>query len=499
MGSPHVSGDLEEDRSARRSGDSSLDPEDWEQFRSTLHAAADRLVDRLRDIDSAPVWRPVPQDAVQEMARALQGGGMGLQGAVETLEQSILPYGVGNTHPRFMGWVHGAGTAGGLIAGLAEATMNVNAGGREHGAIHVERAVLRWASELFGLPESTTGVLTSGTSMANLIALTVARDAVLGSSIRVEGLPERSRRLRAYATGAAHESVGSSFDLLGLGTDCVRQVACRDDGSMDTEDLERRVLADAEAGLTPFAVIATAGTVDTGAVDDLASVATIARRHGLWFHVDGAFGALIALSPGLRPMLSGIERADSVAFDFHKWMHVTYDCGCVLVRDGEAHRAAFAGDASYLARAPRGLAAGSDWPCDFGPELSRGFRALRVWFTLAEHGADRLGAAVEDSCRRARALEGLIAQEDSLEVIAPATLNVVCFRVRPRPGEDAAELNQEVVERLQERGIAAPSTTTVDGRFTIRACLINHRTTMDDLTATVEAVVALAEEIRDEA
>jgi Flp pilus assembly protein TadD/glutathione synthase/RimK-type ligase-like ATP-grasp enzyme len=261
---------------------------------------------------------------------------------------------------------------------------------------------------------------------------------------------------------------------------------------MDPNALEQAIDADRRAGLTPFLVVGTAGTVDTGAIDDLDALATICRRQRLWFHVDGAFGALAILAPDLAPRLKGIERADSLAFDFHKWGQVPYDAGFILVRDGALHRKAFAAAVAYLKKERRGLAAGSPWPCDYGPDLSRGFRALKTWFTLKVLGSEALGAMISRTCALARYLESRIAATPQLELLAPVELNVVCFRYR---AEDAQGINAEIVTELQESGVVAPSSTTLDGRLAIRAAIVNHRTGAREIDLLVEKTVALGRAI----
>ena len=247
--------------------------------------------------------------------------------------------------------------------------------------------------------------------------------------------------------------------------------------------------ADRAAGLTPFLVVGTAGSVDVGAFDDLAGVAEIAARENLWFHVDGAFGALAALSPVLRPKVAGMERARSIAFDFHKWAQVPYDAGCILVRDQADQLATFAGEAAYLAPGTRGLSANAPWPCDLGPDLSRGFRALKVWFTVQTFGADALGAVAERSCALARYLASLIEAEPELELLAPVPLNIVCFRYRAA-GKVVDALNTAIVADIQEAGLAAPSTTRIRGALAIRAAFVNHRSRDEDAAALVAAVLA---------
>ncbi|HEX6111368.1 MAG TPA: pyridoxal-dependent decarboxylase [Geminicoccaceae bacterium] len=473
----------------------SLDPADWEAFKDLAHRLLDHAIDHLRTVGERPVWQPVPDRVRQALAGALPTEGQGLERTCREMRELMLPYATGNTHPRFWGWVHGSGTAGGVLAELVAAAMNANCGGRDHGPIHLERQVIEWCRELFGFPEGASGIVVSGTSLATLIGLAVARHHLAGVDVRAEGIRAAPAPLVGYASAEAHGSVMRAFELLGLGGNALRRVPVDRDYRIDAAALRRSIAADQAAGARPFLVVGTAGTVNTGAIDDLAALADICAEEKLWLHVDGAFGALIALSARLKPRLAGIERADSLAFDFHKWLHVPYDAGCVLVRRGDLHRAAFAMTPDYLRRGARGLAGGDPWFCDYGPELSRGFRALKVWFTLKEHGTRRLGAAIERNCAQARFLAGRIALDARLELMAPVALNIVCFRFR-RAGLCAAgldRLNAEIVADLQESGVAAPSTTTLGGRTAIRVCLTNHRTRQADLEILLEATIALGE------
>jgi glutamate/tyrosine decarboxylase-like PLP-dependent enzyme len=475
---------------------SPLDPADWSAFRDQLERAADALVAHVRDRADGPVWREMPDEIASALLDEIGPDGAGIERTIERLIDDVLPYGVGNLHPRFMGWVHGAGTPGGMIAGLAEAAINANLGGRNTGAARVEQAVIEWTRELFDFPEGSSGILTSGTSMATVIGLAAARQAMTDWDVEQEGLGERGARMRLYASSAVHSCVATALRLLGFGRQALVQVDTDAEGRMDLEQLEARIAADRRDGLEPFAVVGTAGTVDIGAIDDLDALADLAERENLWFHVDGAFGAMAQLSPSLRGRVEGIERADSIAFDFHKWLHVTYDCGCALVRRRDAHEAAFAGRPRYLEGLDEGLAAGEPWFCDYGPELSRGFRALRVWFLLMEHGTDALAEAIDGSVQRARYLARRIDAEASLERAAPASLNLVCFRVAPEPGEDADVLNAQVVAELQMRGIAAPSTTRINDQVVIRCCLMNHRATTDDMDIMVDGVLEVVDDLR---
>ncbi|HEY4985191.1 MAG TPA: aspartate aminotransferase family protein, partial [Bradyrhizobium sp.] len=400
--------------------------------------------------------------------------------------QFVAPYATGNVHPGFMGWVHGGGSAVGMLAEMLAAGLNANLGGRDHMPIEVERQIVAWMRELFGFPREASGLFVTGTSMANLMAVLVARTSALGASVRQSGMAGEGALLRAYTSKAAHSCVAKAMDIAGLGSEALRSVAVDSSHRVDVAALRDRILGDRDAGLMPFLVVATAGTVDIGAIDDLAAVAALCREQGLWFHVDGAFGALGMFSPVLAPRLAGIESADSIALDFHKWGQVPYDAGFLLVRDGERHRAAFAAPAAYLRRETRGLAAGSLWPCDLGPDLSRGFRALKTWFTLKTFGTEKLGAMIARTCALASYLEARVLAEPGLELLAPVNLNIVCFRYR---ASDANTVNGDIVIDIQESGIAAPSTTVLDGCLAIRAAIVNHRTDTCDIDALIAAVL----------
>ena len=464
-----------------------LDPEDWEAFRALGHRMLDDMVDHVRDLRSGPVWRPLPEENRATLRGPLAAEGADPASVYERFRETVLPYSTGNTHPRFMGWVHGGGTPLGMLAEMLAAGLNANLGGRDHAPIEVERQVIRWAAGAFGLPPTAGGLLVTGSSMANFIAVLMARIAALGAEVRTDGLG--SARLAAYASTGVHRCVPDALDMTGIGSAALRRIPVDADYRMDLTALSQAIAADRAAGVTPFLVVGTAGSVDVGAFDDLAGIADIAAREELWFHVDGAFGALAALSPVLRPKVAGMERARSIAFDFHKWAQVPYDAGCILVRDQADQLATFAGAAAYLTPSTRGLAANAPWPCDLGPDLSRGFRALKVWFTVQSFGAAALGAVAERSCALARHLAALVEAEPELELLAPVPLNIVCFRYRAAVGEVDA-LNLAIVADIQEAGLAAPSTTTINGALAIRAAFVNHRSREEDAEALVAAVLA---------
>ena len=466
---------------------SSLDPPDWPDFRAQSHRMLDDMLDYVEFIRERPVWQPIPDETRSRFQDALPTQPGSLEQAHHSFMNDVLPYAVGNVHPRFMGWVHGGGTPVGMLAEMLAAGLNANLGGRDQMPVEVERQVVRWMRELFAFPDTASGIFVTGTSMANFMGLLIARTSVLGAATRRAGLGESGPTLVAYTSTAAHGCVARAMDMSGLGTAALRRIAVDENHRIDLAALERAIAADRAAGLRPFLIAGTAGTVDIGAIDDLSGLADIARRESAWLHIDGAYGALGMLSPDIAPLLKGIERADSLAFDFHKWGQVPYDAGFLLVRDGTLHQEAFAAPADYLRREARGLAAGSPWPCDFGPDLSRGFRALKTWFTFKVHGAERLGQSISETCRLARYMSERIAAHPDLELLAPVALNIVCFRYRCA---DADRVNRELVADLHESGVAVPSTTVLDGRLAIRAALVNHRTCAQDVDALLVAVVA---------
>lgn len=464
----------------------SLDPTDWAGLRALGHRMLDDMFDHLQTLRDQPVWQPMPAEVRDAFRAGLPTEPKNPESVYEDFQRLIQPYATGNPHPRFMGWVHGGGTPIGMLAELLAAGLNANLGGRDHAPIEVERQVIAWAAEMLGFPASASGLLVTGTSMANFIGVQVARTARLGADVRRNGL--RGARLVGYTSAAAHGCLPRAMEMAGLGRTALRMIRCDANGRMDLAALTEAVSRDRADGAIPFLLAGTAGTVDIGAIDDLAAMADFAAAEDLWFHVDGAFGAIAMLSPRLRPLLRGIERADSVAFDFHKWAQVPYDAGCIVVRDSTRQLATFSTDASYLRRSARGLAGGGIWPCDLGPDLSRGFRALKVWMTLSVYGADRIGAVAERCFDLAAGLADRVAREPDLQLLAPVALNIVCFRYVAAEG-DLDRLNAGIVADLQESGIAAPSTTMVGGVLAIRAAIVNHRTNDADIAALVDGVL----------
>ncbi len=468
----------------------SLDPEDWQALRAQGHRMLDDMLDYLEHIRARPVWQPIPPEVRADFKQPLPQHPSELSDVHEIFMREVLPYAVGNAHPGFMGWVHGGGTPVGMLAEMLSAGLNANLGGREQMPVEVERQVVQWVRELFGFPATASGLFVTGTSIANLIAVWVARTKALGVAVRKTGMAGSDLRLSAYTSAGAHGCITQAMDLAGVGIDALRTIPMTASFQMNLAALQRTIAADRAAGFTPFLIAGTAGSVDVGAIDDLTALAEMAEREGIWFHIDGAYGALAMLSPELAPRLRGIERADSIAFDFHKWGQVPYDAGFILVRDGALHHDTFAAPAAYLKRETRGMAAGSPWPCDFGPDLSRGFRALKAWFTIKVYGAEKIGETIANTCALAQYMQQRITALPQLELLAPVSLNIVCFRYRCA---DADRVNADIVVAMQESGIAAPSSTTINGCFAIRTAIVNHRTARENIDALLDKAIALGD------
>lgn len=465
--------------------DGGLDPADWAGFRASAHRMLDDMIDHLATRRALPLWQPAPAAARAAFDADLPENPTDLDQVHAEFLAHVLPYGAGNTHPGFMGWVQGGGTPVGMLAEMLAGGFNANCGGRNHMGIEVERQITRWMRALYGFPETSGGLFLTGASQANFLAVLIALRRTLGPDLRARGLA--GVRLAAYASAEVHGCVPRAMEMAGLGRDALRLIPAHL-GRIDTDALRGAIRADRAAGLTPFLLVGSAGTVNTGAVDPLGALAGIAAAEGLHFHVDGALGAFARLSPALAPLLDGIEQADSLAFDFHKWAQVPYDAGFLLARDETWQYDSFAADNAYLARAATGLAGGAWWPNDTGPDLSRGFRALKTWFTLKTYGTEALARAIERSCRLALALAARVEAEPRLALAAPHGLNVVCFR----PARDAdGSLSARIVERLHAEGRVAPSLTRIAGTPAIRACLVNHRTAEADVEALLEGVLRL--------
>jgi aromatic-L-amino-acid/L-tryptophan decarboxylase len=472
-----------------------LDPHDWNEFKRLAHQALDEALDYQAQVRERTVWQPVPEAVRTRFAEPLPHEGAGEAAAYRDYRELLAPYALGNVHPRFWGWVIGTGTPLGMLSDLLCATLNTNAGGFDQGATYAEMQLLDWLKEMMNFPATASGVLTSGGSLANLVALNVARNSMAPFPIRTAGHSGQARMM-AYASTETHNSVQRAIELMGLGAESLALIPVDDAYRLDIEALRTRVSADRRAGRVPFCVVANAGTVNTGAVDPLNLLADFCRDEKLWLHVDGAFGALAILDPARRELLKGMQRADSLAFDLHKWMYMPYDIGCTLVRSAAAHKAAFAAEASYLHKFDGGVAKSEIMFADYGPQLSRSFRALKAWMNLKAYGVDKFARLIAQNVRQAEYLSALVTANPKLELLAPVPLNVVNFRYRIAGLDDPAlnALNERILIALQERGIAVPSSTVLRGRFAIRVAITNHRSRYEDFEKLVTATVTIGDE-----
>ena len=476
-------------------GGDGLDPADWDAFRAVAHRMLDDSLDHIVGRREEPVWRPMPDAVRRAFDGPLPREPEGLRSTYADFVDTVVPYSMGNDHPRFWGWYMGPGNPVGNLADLLASVLNPNMGGGDHSPVLVEQQVVRWCAEAAGFPTTAGGLLVTGASEANLVGLAVARTARLGPAVREDGLPA-GRRFAVYASTEVHSCHRKSVELLGLGASSLRQVAVRDDWTMDVAALAAAIAADRAAGIEPLAVIASAGTINTGSVDDLEAVADVAEAEGLWFHVDGAIGGFLGLSTA-ADAVRGMDRADSLALDLHKWMQAPIDVGLALVRDEAVHRDTFSVVPHYLSHATRGLAGSTVWFNEYGIALSRGFRALRVWRALKAYGADAFGRVMDRNIAQAHRLAQRIDDHPDLQRLAPVGCDIVCLRYAPAsvPPERLDEVNQELVLRVHESGVAIVSDTVLDGALAIRVAISNHRTRDDDLDLFLEALLRLGAEV----
>lgn len=477
--------------------DQNLDPKDWESMRLLGHQMVDDLIDYWKGIREEKTWKPIPEEVKSFLDQPIPENGQTPEKVYEEFKKYIFPYNKGNVHPRFFAWIQGTGTPLGSFADLLASGMNPNTAIGEHAAMYVDRQVVNWCKELMNFPSEASGILVSGGSMANITALTVARNSVGEEKIRQKGLKAASAQLLIYCSVETHSCVIKAAEILGLGSEGVRKIQVNERFQLDTTALRIQIEADLQAGYLPFCLVGTAGTVNTGAIDPMEELLEISKEFGLWFHVDGAYGALAKLDPIYADALRAIEAADSLAFDLHKWLYVPYEVGCTLIRDAKKHRNSFAIAPNYLLQEQRGLSGGLDSINNFGFELSRGFKALKVWMSLKEHGRAKYAAMIAQNNRHAAYLAELVEKHPNLELMAPLSMSITCFRmVHAGFSEDELhELNREILLRLQEEGIASPSSTSLNGKYTLRVANTNQRTRREDMELLVREVLRLGKQI----
>ena len=466
-------------------------------FGSEVVALWGELLERLSSLPVA--GRAGAEEVRSAVTREVPGEPLEMDELVSTLRTLTFEHATFTGHPGFMAYVTGAGTVPGAAADLLAAALNQNVGGwrLSPGATEIELHLGRWIARRLGLPAGAGGYVVSGGAMATFVALKAARDAKCGWSIRELG-GRAGPTLTMYASSQVHDVNTRAADMLGLGRDAVRLVACDADLRMRVDVLRSAIAKDLRTGHKPIAVIATAGTVATGAIDPLHEIADVCAEHGLWMHVDGAYGGVAALTDALHPLFEGVERADSVALDPHKWLYTPHSGGVIVVRDMQALEHAFAIEPSYVHDDKELTGRGIDMYA-LGPQFSRGFHALKIWVSLLAHGWNAYERRITHDVALARYLHDLALDHPELEVIGPEpTLSITCFRYVPRElrGDPSAEpylnrLNDRLMSELQLNGRVFPSNAILDGRFSLRACIVNFRTEAADIEALIERSVTL--------
>lgn len=460
-----------------------------EQEMHALNSAAAGLAEwYYSSLAERPVFNATTSRALQEALREpLPREGTCFESLLDVVRNVVVPYSRHNAHPRFFGYVASPGTAVAAAGSMIEAALNVNvtAWRSAPSAVEMEHVTIDWLKEMLGYPAEAAGALVSGGSMANFAALAAARSAKAPDVVR-EGV--NGRKMCVYVSEESHFSIGKAAAMLGMGQDNVRAVRTDDRLRMDPIDLERLIQADLAAGYLPVCASANMGTVASGAVDPIGELAAVAHRYGVWLHVDGAYGGFAALAPCCRSFFRDIAQADSVTLDPHKWLYLPMGCGCVLYKDPAAARAAFSHDAEYT----RVIGLERDeafafW--DYTPELSRPFRALNIWLLLKYAGARRLGEAIERNIACAKHAGKLIDASGDLELLAPVELSIFCFRYAPRGyAGDLDALNERILVNLQNSGRSYVSNAKIRGKFALRACVLNYRTTERDIELLLEDV-----------
>jgi glutamate/tyrosine decarboxylase-like PLP-dependent enzyme len=474
-----------------------------EEIQRIGYRVVDLIADHLTTLPGEPVFRPVPRELAQAfLSTPPPQDPVSPDDILNAFQQAIEPYPFGNGHPRFWGWVNSPPAVMGVFADALAAAMNPSCAGGNHAAIHVERQVLAWFREMLGFPAVSMGLLVSGGSMATMTALAVARHVKSGVDVRTDGLRGAPSAFGFYLSTEAHSCARKAIELLGFGSASVRTIATGIDYRMNVDALDAAIADDRARGVRPIAVIATGGSTNTGAIDDLVSIAGVCRAHDVWMHVDAAYGGPAILSAEYAGALRALAEADSVALDPHKWLFVPVEAGLVIVRDAEAMRSAFSLVPPYVRQSgSAGEVYGLPWFSEYGFQQTRGFRALKVWMTLQQFGLQGYREVIEENLALAAYLADRVRSAPDLELAAPPSLSVVCFRFagnRDRDDEAMTALNRTLLERLQLGGEAFLTSTELRGRYVLRACIVNYRSRREDVDRMLEAVRAIGRDLLDQ-
>jgi glutamate/tyrosine decarboxylase-like PLP-dependent enzyme len=455
-----------------------------EEFRQLGYRIVDMLAERLAAVRDMPVRQPVPLELREKlMHEPLPAEGAEPSQLIDRVVEEVLAYPMGNNSPRFFAWVNSPSAPLAWLADLLAAAHNASVAGGDHAATYVEHGVLNWLKTIMGYPQGSMGLLASGGSVANISALAVMRHVKSTGNMRAQGFNGGAAPMVVYTSTQGHSCITKAVELLGIGHEYLRKIPTDSEYRFDVPKLRAQIAADRAAGLRPVCVVASAGTVNTGAIDPLDELADLCEQQGLWFHIDGAYGGLGILAEQTRDMFKGIERADSLAVDPHKWMYVPVECGCVFVRDPQAMRDTFSVMPPYL-RDDRAL----PWFSEFGVQQTRGFKALKLWLMLQQIGENGYRELITHDVAMAHALQTKIRARDDFQLIAAGPLSVTCFRYAPQGVEDVVTLNKQLVTKVQSEGQAFLTGTELDGAYALRACIVNFRTTEADLDRLLEVI-----------
>ncbi len=465
-----------------------------EQFRQLGYQAVDLIAANMERLQQRlePARRSVPLELRETlMNQPLPETGSDPAELLEFVGESILPYPLGHINPRFFAWVNSPAAPISILGELLAASMNSSVAGGDQSGVYLEHGVLNWLKQIMGFPPESGGLLVSGGSMATLVGLAVMRHVKAQTGhMRGQGMQPQPAPMVVYASTEGHSCITKAVELLGIGHNHLRKIPVDADFRMDVTQLARQIKADREAGLYPVCVAASAGTVSSGAIDPLEAIADLCQQENLWFHVDGAYGGVGILAEPVSPLYKGIERADSLGIDPHKWMYIPVECGCALVRDRQAMRDTFSAVPPYL-RDDRQL----PWFSEFGPQQTRGFRALKLWLALKQIGLEGYRQLITRDINLTKLLQQKIQARPEFQLVAAGPLSITCFLYAPPGAADVTALNRSLLSLVQSQGDVYLTSTELNGQFVLRACLVNFRTTEADLDFLLDTITQAGQQV----